>query len=196
MVAAGGEERGLRAERGHQAEAEHVPVERDGFRDRRDTQVDVAHVSAAGKPVERLRGGIVELAEEALDVERKGRQPLSDLALPELPRPVMVDLDPVPVRVAEVDRLADVVVGESDQGHAVARGVRQPAREVRALGHAQGEMEEAGEAVGRPRARLLDETEELGAVHTERCPAHAAVEDVQADRTLVVRDRPLEIGNG
>jgi len=40
-----------------------------------------------------------------------------DLALPQLARAVPVDLDPVLVRIAQVQRLADEMIREPDQGH-------------------------------------------------------------------------------
>ena len=112
-----------------------------------------------GKLLERLRLGVGQLADEAADIERQSRHPLEDLPFPDLARAVPVDLDAVPVRVAEVDRLAHEVVGQADQRHAVAAGVREPAREVDALGQQQGEVVEAGVAVRRPGPGLLDEHE-------------------------------------
>src|SRR5205823_1654669 len=74
VVAAGSEERGLHAELCHQAEAENVAVERDRLRYRAYLQVHVAHHRPAGEPVERRRLRIVQLAEEAADVEGHRRQ--------------------------------------------------------------------------------------------------------------------------
>ena len=119
----------------------------------------MAHDSAVGKLLERLRLGFGQLGEDAAHVERQSRHPLEDLSFPHLPRAVPVDLDAVPVRVAEVDRLADEVVREADQRHAVAAGVGEPAREVDALGQQQGEVVEAGVAVRRPGAGLFHEHE-------------------------------------
>ena len=174
VVAAGGQERRLLAELRHQVEAEHVAVEGDRLGDRRHLQVDVAHDRAVGQLLERLRLGVGQLAHQAADVERQRRHPLGDLAFPDLARAVPVDLDAVPVGVAEVDRLADEVVGQAGQRHAVATGVRQPAREVGALGQQQREVVEAGVAVRGPGARLLDEHEQLPAARAERGPAVVA----------------------
>jgi hypothetical protein len=99
--------------------------------------------------LEPLGGGVRELAEEAVDVERQRRHPLRDLALPVLARTVPVDLDAVAVGIGEVDRLADVMVGEPLELDAVACGVREPAGEVDAFGHEQREMVEARVAVRR-----------------------------------------------
>ena len=156
----------------------------------------MAHRRADGKPFESRRRGIVELAEEVVHVERLRRHPAADLSLPQLARPVGVDLDPVPVRVSEVDRLADVVVGEAGQRHPVARGVREPAGEVDAARHEQREVIEAGVSDGRPRARLLDEHDELGGVGAEGGVAAALLQHVQPDDGSVVVERAGEIGDG
>src|SRR5207245_4712366 len=97
---------------------------------------------------------IVELAEQVFDVERAGRQAPSDLSFPYLSGTVPVDLDPMSVRVAQVERLADEVIGQADQRHPVARGVREPAGEVGALGHGQGDVVAGGGSDGPPSARL------------------------------------------
>ena len=62
------------------------------------------------------------LGEEAVEVERPGAHP-PHLPLPERARAVPVDLDAVVVRVAQVDGLADEVVGGARQRHARARRV-------------------------------------------------------------------------
>ena len=130
VIATGGEERGLLAQLCHEAEAEDVAVKADRVRYRRHLQVDVAHDRAVGKLLERLRLGFGQLGEDAAHVERQSRHPLEDLSLPHLPRAVPVDLDAVPVRVAEVDRLTHEVIGEAGQGDAVAPCVGEPAGEV------------------------------------------------------------------
>ena len=106
-------------------------------------------VVPSGWRVERLRLRVAELAEQAVEVERIGAHALGDLALPQLPRPVGVDLDAVPVGVAEVDRLAHEMVGRAGQAHALAHRVGDPAREAAAVRQQQGEVEEAGAARAR-----------------------------------------------
>ena len=90
-----------------------------------------------------------------------------------LARAIGVDLDPVAVRVGEVERLADEVVGEAGERHPVAGRVREPAGEVGALGQQEGEVEEAGVADRGPRARLLVQDEQLAPAGAERGPAVA-----------------------
>ncbi len=118
-----------------------------------------------------------------------------DLPLPELTRPVGVDLDAVPVGIAQIDRLADVVIGEALDPRLVARRVREPAREARPVGHEQRDVVEAGVTVGRLRARLFDEADELG-VGAERRAAVLAGEHAQPDDALPVLERAVEIGDG
>ena len=124
--------------------------------------MDVADRRPVGQPVERLDRRIVELSEEALDVERQRRHALHDLSLPLLTRPVGIDLDAVPVRIAEVDRLAHRVVREPFDPSLVACSMREPAREARPVGHEQRNVIEAGVTVGRSRPGLFDEADELG----------------------------------
>ena len=174
-----------------------VAVEADRLRDRGHLQVHVAHDRPRAAARRRAPSpGSLELAEQALDVERQRRHPRADLPLPDLPRPVPVDLDPVRVGIAQVERLADEVVGEPDERHAVARRVREPAREVGALGHEQREVVEAGVADRRPRTGLLDEHQQLAPARAERRAAVSLLEQLEPDRRPVVLERALELRDG
>ena len=115
----------------------------------------------AGSPEKGSESGSSRTAEKIVDVERQGGQTLADLPFPVRTRSIPVDLDPVPVRVAEVERLADEVIGQPDERDAVARGMREPASEVDALGHEQGEVVEARISERRSRIPLLGEHEQL-----------------------------------
>src|SRR5206468_5591445 len=88
--------------------------------------------------------------------------------LPRLARTVPVELDSVLVGSAEMDRLADEVVGEADERNPLAGRVREPAGEVGALGDAQREVVEAGVPGRRPRTGLLDENEQLSVAAERR----------------------------
>ena len=121
--------------------------------------------------------------EQVVDVERPRAEPVH-LPLPEAPRPVGVDLDPVVVGIAQVERLADEVIRGAGQLDAVADRVLQPAGQVAALGHEQREVEETGVAVGGPRARLLDEVQELAAAGAQ---ARLAVAERRARRARSTR---------
>src|SRR5215210_4888565 len=89
---------------------------------------------------------VVELVEQALDVERPGdhRETTVLVAGPLISRPVGCQLDAVAVGVAQVERLGDAVVGGAVYG---VFGVQEPAeglREVPTLGIQNGEVEESG----------------------------------------------------
>ena len=196
VIAAGAEERRLRAELRHQARSRG----RRGRRRRSGATsatfrctwpITVASVS----PSKGSRARIGELAEQAVDVERLRREARGHLTLPDLARAVPVDLDPVPVGVVEVQRLADEVIGEAGERNAVARGVRQPAREVGALLDEQREVVEPRVAGGRPGARLLDEHEQLARADAQRRPARAVFQHAQPDGAAVVVQRALEVGH-
>ena len=83
----------------------------------------------------------------------------------------------MPVGVAEVERLADEVVGEPGERHAVARRVREPAREVGALGQQQGEVVEAGVAVARAARRAPRRARAARDRRRRARPAAARLED-------------------
>src|SRR4051794_10775707 len=194
VVAAGAEERGSRAELRHHVHAEDAVVELDRRRDVGHPKVHVPHHGSVGETLEGLGRRVVELAEEALDVEGHRRQPLEDLALPELARPVGVDLDAVVVGIAQIDRLAHVVIREPLQLDLLPCGVREPLREARAVGNEKRDMVEAGVPVVRLGSRLFDEADEL-AVGAERRGPVLAREDAQADGALPVVERPVEIAD-
>ena len=164
VVAAGGEEAGLVAEVGGLVEAERVAVEGRGGGDVGHVEVDVAHARALGHAGRRALGG----AEQVLDVDRVGADAhLVAVADPLVARAVAVDLDAVPVGVAQVDRLADDVVGEAGERDAVLSRVGEPAGEVRARGHEQRVVVEAGVVLHGERAGLLVEHEQVVAPRAE-----------------------------
>ena len=76
------------------------------------------------------------------------------------------------VGIAQIERLADKVVGEPDQRHTIADGVVKPPGEVKAFGKQQRDVVEAGVAGARARARLFDEDKEFTSGNTQR---HLAV---------------------
>ena len=110
------------------------------------------------------------------------------------PRTVGVDLDPVVVGVSEVDRLAHDVIGEARDLNAVANDVGEEPAEARAVGYEQRDVEEAGVALSRRRARFLDETHKR-LVDAELGCSVLVREDAQADGVLPVRERAVEVGD-
>ena len=133
--------------------------------------------------------------EQVVDVERP-RADAIDLSFPETPRPVGVDLDPVVVGIAQVQRLAHEVIRSAGQLDAIADRMLHPAGQVAALGHEQREVEEAGVAVGRPHARLLDEAQELTAGGAQTRLTLAEPEQVEPDRLGVVGERSRQVRHG
>ncbi len=155
----------------------------------------MAHHGLLGEAVERLRARVLELAEQALDVERQRRQARRDLPFPHLARLVPVDLDAVTVGVVEVQRLADEVIRQPGERDALAGGVRQPAREVGALGEQQREVKEPGVAARGTGPRLLDEHEQLALCDAERGAALPRLEHAQPDAGAVEAERALQVGH-
>src|SRR5215216_886920 len=121
----------------------------------------MAH-SRAGRNALEVELVILERAQYGRDVERNRRHPHElSLALPLGAWAVAIDLDAVPVGVAQVDRLADQVVR-----HALERDLRvcricEPTGEVVARREEKREMEEARVARCRRRAGLLVQHEEV-----------------------------------
>ena len=133
----------------------------------------------------------------ALDVEWERRHPPPTCPSQTSRGRSRVDLDPVPVRVGEVDRLAHVVIGEPDEPDALAGGVREPGREIGTLGQEQGEVVEARVAVRGAGAGLFHEHEELTPTTcAEGRAAVAVVEHLETECLPVVRERPLEVRDG
>jgi hypothetical protein len=134
------------------------------------------------------RGGISpRLGEQALDVERQrvhleraaGHGPLVARAVP-------IELDPVPFRVGEVERLAHEMVGRAAQGPARLDDPSQGPRKLCPRPHEQGEVEEARRP-RRPRGRIriVNELDERHTVRPERRDPVLDAEGSQPDRRLV-----------
>ena len=195
VVAARAEERRLIAELRHQSEADDVAVERVRITHVADGQVHVAHHRAARESVERLGQRVLENGEQIVRVERQRGQPPADLPLPELARAVGVDLDPVVVGIGQVDRLADVMGRQTCERHALARGIREPAGEIDALGDEEREMEETRIPVRGPRAGLPGEHDQVLAPGPEPRTSVVTIVHDETDLRLVVGDRAVEIGH-
>ncbi len=150
VVAAGRDEQRAGVAAHDDVEAEHAVVERLRLLEVGDLQVDVAEHGAVGDG--RVRGRGVDpgrhVVDHAVEVERQRRH--SDLAVglvvPLGARAVAVDLDPVALGVAEVERLADEVVGGAFERVAGGRQAAQGERQVGARRQQDREVEEAGGA--------------------------------------------------
>ena len=88
-----------------------------------------------------------QFAEYAVDVQRQGRHlQLVAHARPLLPGAIAVDLDPVAVRIGQVERLADQVIGRAIERPTDLDEARQREGEVRPGGHEDGQVVEARRA--------------------------------------------------
>jgi len=87
-------------------------VERLGVRQAPDMQVHMAHRRAWRRAVP---AGATGGGDHALDVERvAGHGELTIVVSPGVARPIDVDLDAQAVRVGQIERLADQVIGHAD----------------------------------------------------------------------------------
>ena len=131
VVAAGRDEQGARIAADRHVEAEHVAVERLGLaRARRPGDGRGRSSVPAGRP----RAVRVPRRSSSAEQRRRGRAASSpsgagpSRSRPLGARPVAVDLDPVAVRVGQVQRLADQVVGRAVERPA---GLGQPGQRQR-----------------------------------------------------------------
>ena len=195
VVAAGAEEERPGVGAGRDVEAERARVERLGRGDVRDVQVHMAEHGPGGHLRHRRLG---QVGHHTGHVERQRRHAHgAGVPVPLLGRAVTVDLDAVALGVAQVDRLADEMVGGAGErparlGHAADRG-----RKLGAVRHEQRQMEEPGRGV-RPRVRRrpvqqLDERRSVA--RAERDAVVVALEHAQADRELIEARHPVEVAH-
>ena len=103
-----------------------------------------------------------ELAEHAVEVERQGVH-LQDAVAdrPLLPRAVAVELDAVALGIAQVERLADQVIGGAAQAPAGLGDALQGAGEIGAARHEDRQVKEAARAAGAGRrVRVADQLDD------------------------------------
>ncbi len=155
VVAARAEEAGVVAELGKQPEAEDLAVEANRGGNAGHLQMDMADHRPFGSLLERRRVP-VQGRQQVPDIEAAGGHEAVDPTVPQRSGAVGVDLDAVPVGVAQVDRLADGVVGEPLEGDPLLGDVPQPAGQFGPVGQQEREVKEAGVGRRRPRAGLLD----------------------------------------
>ena len=124
-----------------------------------------------------------------LRVGRARRRPL-------LARPVGVELDAVAVRIGEVDRLRDAVVGGALDRRAGHGEAAQRLREREPVREEQREVVQAGVAAGGLRGRVFDEHDEVRGVGAEHGRGLVLAADPEAERVLVEGDRAVEAGDG
>jgi hypothetical protein len=192
VVAAVGEEQRPRIRPHHHVHPELAAVERLRRRQVAHLEVDVAHRRAVRHRGRRFVAA--RFGQQALEVERQRRH--LDLVAgpaPLLARAVAVELDSVALGVAQVERLADQVVGRPGEAPARVGHAAQRAREVGPARHEQREVEEAGGA-SRTRRRVgrRQQLDQRLALEAHRDDAVIAVELAQPDNALVEgRERRL-----
>jgi hypothetical protein len=130
------------------------------------------------------------------DIDRIGRHhQLAALSSPTLARPVGVDLDAEPVRIGEIERLADQVVARAGVDPEV-RQMLDEAAQRRPVREQDREVEEPEPAAtgGTGTAPLaeLDERTGTGAEHGD---PSVPTELGEAEDRLVVLERALELGD-
>ena len=152
VVAPGGDEERARVAANGDVEAERAGVEGLGRGQVADVQVDMSHAGTGRHAGARVLPA--ELAEHAVEVEWE-RVHLQDAVAdrPPIARAVAVELDAVALGVAQVESLADQVVGGARQAPAGLGDALQGAGEIGAARHHDREVEEAAGAA-RPRRRV------------------------------------------
>ena len=157
----------------------------------------MAHAQPRARVARRLPAG--RRREQRLDVERAREHPdalARGRGRPRVARAVRVELDPVPVRVGQVDRLRDAVVGGAGDRGVGQRKALDRACELLARGVQQRVVVEPGVAAGGPRARLLVEHHEVLPARAERRDGVFAAVQPQPEPVLVEADRAVEAGDG
>jgi hypothetical protein len=102
----------------------------------------------------------------------------------------------VQVGIAQVEGLADRMVGGAGERQLLAQRVRQPAGQRGARRDEQREVEQPGRPRRGAGARDLVEDQQLAAARPQPRGRAGALEDPQPDRPLVVGHRPAEVGDG
>ena len=158
-------------------------------------EVDVAQPGvrrhAVGTGRDRLR-----LACQRVEVQRQRRHPHPSVGVPPLARAITVDLDAVSLRVAEVERLADQVVGRAAQPPPGADQAVQGPGQVEAAGHEDREVEQPGAPRRPPRSvRTARQLDQRRAIHAESHGVAVTAKLTQAERPLVEAAGRREVGH-
>ena len=172
VVAAGGHEQRARIAPDRDVEAEHAVVEGLGLGDVGHLEVDVPD-SCARRRLRLELGCVAKLVDQTVEVERQGcHLQAVTRTRPLLTRAVAVDLDPVPIRVRQIERLADQVVGGAVERPAGLGQPGQREREVAPRRHEDRQVVEAGRAPVQSRRRAvapqLDQRRLAGGTERER----------------------------
>ena len=157
MVAALGHEGRARPLRGH-LEAEAIDVERLGAREIERLEVDVADHRVG---VERVLAASARgrFLEQSVEIQGGRAHAHAAVLEPALARAIAIELDAMAVRIAQIQRLAHVMVGRAGQARIGRRQAGELPGERRPRRHPKREVEQVGglriarRRRGAPRAR-------------------------------------------
>ena len=190
VVARGHEQRAGISAHGH-VESGRPGVEALGGVEVRDVEVDVAD----GRPLGHPARAVLLLGQQVGEVE--GERVHLQLPIgvgPLRARPVAVDLDPVALGIAQVQGLADEVIGGAREPPVGGRDAAQRVGQRRAVGHQDRKMEEAGRPGGAGgRVGCRDELDQGLGTGAQACEVRASFQRPQAKHALVERGGALEV---
>src|SRR6185503_4339175 len=157
-------------------------------------------------PLPLVRASVAKFSHHPVQIEGKvvHAHRTVRFARPFVARPVSVDLDPVPVRVGEVERLAHQVVGEAREALPRFGETSEREREIAPARYEDREVVEAGRMRLAPRTGHFGQDEKIsGAVHLKtgdrppvRIGAARAQDRGESDPVPVEPDRAIEVGYG
>jgi len=110
-------------------------------------------------------------------------------------RSIGIELDAVPVRIVEIERFADMVVGSAGQPSASSTRPDQRRAQMGAVGEQPCHMKQAGGVATRRGAGMLDQCQ-CRLEEAEPSGPRLVVEEHQADCISVEGDRPIEMADG
>jgi hypothetical protein len=144
----------------------------------------------------------LQLRHQAVEVERDRHhlQATFCIARPQLGRAIAIQLDPIPVRVVEVDRFAHPVVGSAGQRHARVDTAPHSVGEAAAIRVQDRVVVEAGAARGwrRPAGALPGVETDVVVVAAGREECRLTAEpllQLEPEHIAVERERSVQVGN-
>src|SRR5579883_1533254 len=181
----------------HDVKPENAMIKLRGLWNIPHLKMDVPQISTRGQTGPWLSRAI-GLGQQAPDVNRVGCHPhLIAVPVPLSAWSVTIDLDAIPIRVRQIQRLADEVVSLTRQRIAQVEEMSEPAAEVRSGGHQNSEVVEAsGENRPRPRPGLLGQKEERHPGDAQDRIFPRLLQDSEPHHLGIKLQRAIEVGNG
>lgn len=141
--------------------------------------------------------GLAPFREQGLEIERFGHhRQLIPIPRPGGPRPVAVDLDANPVRVAQIKRLGNTVVSSAGKPSPRSDEAPQRNRQRGARRQKQREVVKPGRTRTLPSGRVLHQMKKHGIARTQPGLGAFLVEHSQAHVFRVERSRAGQIRHG